>query len=44
MFIDKWTQVKKNLKDFVFKYNGAYISKSKGDLKIDKDPTKIKNN
>jgi hypothetical protein len=44
MFIDKWTPVKKNLKDFVFLFNGAHISKSKGDLKIDKDPAKIKNN
>ena len=29
MFIDKWTPVKKNLKDFVFLLNGAHISKSK---------------
>ncbi|MBB6498795.1 hypothetical protein [Pedobacter cryoconitis] len=44
MFIDKWTPVKKNLKDFVFLFNGVHISKSKSDLKIDNDPTKIKNN
>ncbi|RAJ32130.1 hypothetical protein [Pedobacter cryoconitis] len=44
MFIDKWAPVKKNLKDFVFLFNGVHISKSKGDLKIDNDPTKIKNN
>ena len=44
MFIDKWTPVRKNLKDFVFLFNGVHISKSKDDLKIDNDPTKIKNN
>jgi len=43
MFVDKWAPVKKNLKDFVFQYNGVHISKSKSDLKIDKDPTKIVN-
>jgi hypothetical protein len=43
MFIDKWAPVKKNLKDFVFLFNGVHISKSKDDLKIDKDPTQIKN-
>jgi len=43
MFIDKWAPVKKNLKDFTFRFNGGHISKSKSDLKIDNDPTKIKN-
>ncbi|WP_348620476.1 hypothetical protein [Pedobacter lusitanus] len=43
MFIDKWAPVKKNLKDFIFMFNGVHISKSKGDLKIDNDPTQIKN-
>ncbi|WP_259067787.1 hypothetical protein HDF24_18980 [Mucilaginibacter sp. X4EP1] len=43
MFIDKWAPVKKNLKDFVFRFDGVHISKSKGDLKIDDDPTQIKN-
>jgi len=43
MFIDKWAPVKKNLKDFTFQFNGVHISKSKDDLKIDNDPTKIKN-
>ncbi|WP_183578110.1 hypothetical protein HDF18_10045 [Mucilaginibacter sp. X5P1] len=43
MFIDKWAPVKKNLKDFVFLFNGVHISKSKDDLEINKDPTKIKN-
>ena len=43
MFIDKWAPVKKNLKDFAFLFNGVHISKSKDDLEIDKDPTKIKN-
>jgi hypothetical protein len=43
MFIDKWAPVKKNLKDFVFKFDGVNISKSKGDLKINNDPTKITN-
>ena len=43
MFINKWAPVKKNLKDFIFLFDGVHISKSKDDLKIDKDPTKIKN-
>lgn len=43
MFVDKWAPVKKNLKEFVFQFNGVHISKSKSDLKIDKDPTKISN-
>ncbi|MDN5286275.1 MAG: hypothetical protein JWR38_2549 [Mucilaginibacter sp.] len=43
MFIDKWAPVKKNLKDFIFLFDGVHISKSKDDLKIDKDPTRIKN-
>jgi hypothetical protein len=43
MFTDKWVPVKKNLKDFVFKFDGVHISKSKDDLEIDKDPTKINN-
>jgi hypothetical protein len=43
VFIDKWAPVKKNLKDFMFRFDGVHISKSKGDLKIDNDPTKIKN-
>jgi len=43
MFIDKWAPVKKNLKDFVFLFNGVHVSKSKDDLKIDNDPTKIEN-
>src|ERR1700744_1531310 len=43
MFIDQWAPVKKNLKDFVFAFNGVHISKSKDDLKIDDDPVKINN-
>ncbi len=43
MFVDKWAPVKKNLKDFVFQFDGVHISKSKSDLKIDNDPTKISN-
>jgi hypothetical protein len=43
MFIDKWAPVKKNLKDFVFAFNGVHISRSKDDLKIDNDPVKINN-
>lgn len=43
MFTDKWAPVKKNLKDFAFKFDGVHISKSKDDLKIDNDPTKISN-
>jgi hypothetical protein len=40
-FVDKWAPVKKNLKNFVFDYDGGHLSKSKGDLKIDGDPEKI---
>jgi len=43
LFSDKWAPAKKNLKDFAFKLDGVHISKSKGDLKIDEDPTKISN-
>lgn len=43
MFIDKWAPAKKNLKAFTFQGDGIHISSSKGDLKIDNDPTKITN-
>jgi hypothetical protein len=41
-FADKWAPAKKNLKGFVFQFDGSHLSKSKSDVKIDGDPEKIK--
>jgi hypothetical protein len=41
MFVDQWFPSKKNLKDFVFAFEGGHLSKTKGDLKIDTDPVNI---
>jgi len=41
-FADKWAPARKNLKGFVFQFDGSHLSKSKSDLKIDGDPEKIK--
>ncbi len=41
-FVDRWFPAKKNLKNFGFVIEGGHLSKSKGDLKIDPDPTNIK--
>lgn len=38
-FTDKWAPLKKHFSDYVFGYQGVHISKSKGDLKINDDPT-----
>ncbi len=43
MFVDQWFPVKKKDGDFLFEFDGSKISASKGDLKIDNDPTKITN-
>jgi hypothetical protein len=41
-FADQWAPVKKNnLKGFLFDYDGGHLSKKKGDLKIENDPTRI---
>ena len=41
-FDDQWiTSKKKSSQRFVFAFDGGSLSKSKGDLKIDPDPTKI---
>jgi hypothetical protein len=40
-FTDSWAIAKKNPKGFVFSFEGAHLSKSKGDLTIDDDPDKI---
>jgi hypothetical protein len=42
-FIDKWASKKKNLNGFLFAFDGAHLSKSKGDLTIEVDPEKIRN-
>lgn len=43
-FDDQWiTGKKKSGQRFVFAFNGGHLSKSKGDLKIDPDPTHITN-
>jgi hypothetical protein len=42
-FADKWAPAKKNLKGFLFNFDGSHLSKSKSDLKIDGDPEKITN-
>lgn len=42
-FTDSWASAKKKLKGFVFSFDGAHPSKSKGDLTIDADPDKIHN-
>lgn len=42
MFVDQWFPVKKKDEDFRFEFEGSKISASKGDLKIDNDPAKIK--
>jgi hypothetical protein len=39
--MDKWAPAGTNLQDFVLAPDGAHISKSKGDLKIDNNPLKI---
>jgi hypothetical protein len=40
-FADSWASKKKKLTGFVFAFNGAHLSKSKGDLTIEADPEKI---
>jgi hypothetical protein len=40
-FVDKWAPAGTNLQDFIFAPDGAHISKSKGDLKIDNNPLQI---
>jgi len=42
-FVDKRAPAKKNLKGFLFNFDGSHLSKSKSDLKIDGDPEKISN-
>ena len=42
-FADRWASKKKQLKDFVFGFDGTHLSKSKGDLTIEVDPEKIRN-
>lgn len=43
-FADQWFPAKKkNRNNFSFTFEGGHLSKSKGDLKIDTDPTRIVN-
>ncbi|HEV3410994.1 MAG TPA: hypothetical protein VG101_00890 [Puia sp.] len=42
-FADRWASKKKQLKGFVFAFDGTHLSKSKGDLTIEVDPEKIRN-
>jgi hypothetical protein len=40
-FTDRWASAKKKLNGFVLSFDGAHLSKKKGDLTIEPDPGKI---
>jgi hypothetical protein len=42
-FRDRWASKKEKLDGFVLRFDGAHLSKSKGDLGIEADPEKIRN-
>jgi len=41
--IDNWFKTKNSPQGFLFEFSGAHLSKSKGDFKIDTDPSSITN-